>query len=100
MAASNAERQKAFRERIKQRLAMPRTAAYLPAKPKISAPATKRWITMTDRARAELEARMAEMREYFDERSESWQEDERGEAFQERLDRLETIIEQLEQLDD
>ena len=100
MAASNAERQKAFRERVKQRLATVKTAPYLPARPKISVPATKRWITMADRARAELEARLAEMREYFEERSESWQEDERGEAFQERLDRLETIIEQLEQLDD
>jgi len=100
MAASNAQRQKTFRERIKQRLAMVETAPPLPDKPKISVPANKRWATLADQARAALETRRNEMQEYFDERSEAWRESEKGNAFQERIEALESILDELGSIDD
>jgi hypothetical protein len=38
------------------------------------------------------------MTTYQDERSEAWQDSERGEAFQERLDTLTEIVENLDDL--
>jgi len=95
MAATNAERQKTFRERLKKRLAGVQTPQ-LPVKPKISVPATKRWDAMLTRAIAILTTRRDEMQEYHDDRTTQWQESERGEAFQERITELENIISDLE----
>ena len=60
MAGTNAERQKAFRERLKNRLAGVQ-APPLPVIPKISVPATKRWDAMLNRAIAVLTTRRDEM---------------------------------------
>ena len=37
------------------------------------------------------------MRDYYNERTETWQESERGEQFQERLDAIEELLSQFEQ---
>jgi hypothetical protein len=39
------------------------------------------------------------MQEYYDDRSETWQAGERGEAMQERIDALDTILADLEGLE-
>ena len=98
MPASNAERQKAFRERVRRRLAAVDTPAPLPDKPKLSAmPANKRWSAMLDQAKAILTTRRDEMQEYFDDRSETWQEGDKGTAFQERLDAMESVLDELDE---
>jgi len=55
----------------------------LPDKPKISVPTDKQWAALSDRVRAARKATRDEMQEYFDERSEAWQE---------RLDALEALL--------
>lgn len=100
MPASNAERQKAFRERLRQRLAAVDTPATLPDKPIIGAmPANKRWAAMLDQAKAILTTRRDEMQEYFDDRTETWQEGDKGAAFQERLDAMESVLDELDGLE-
>jgi hypothetical protein len=58
-------------------------------------PATKRWRQGLTQAHGWLELVQQEMQDYFDERSEKWQEDERGDAFQERLDAITEAVDQL-----
>ena len=48
-------------------------------------PARRRWAAMKEQARALLCLMLAEMEDYRDERSEVWQESERGEAFEETI---------------
>ena len=99
MPTSNAERQKAFRVRLRRRLAEVDTPVPLPAKPKLSAMlANKRWAVMLEQATAILTSRHDEMQEYFDERSEDWQEGDRGQAFQERLDANDTATDAVAEL--
>lgn len=99
MPTSNAERQKAFRERLRQRLAAVDTPAPLPDKPKLNAmPANKRWAAMLDQAKAILMTRRDEMQEYFDDRSGDWQEGDRGQAFQERLDAIDAATDAVDEL--
>lgn len=61
--------------------------------------AKKRWTELLNQASAALTTRRDEMQEYFDERSESWQEGEKGAEFQERIDALDSILEELADLD-
>jgi len=61
--------------------------------------AKKRWTDLLNQATAALTTRRDEMQEYFDERSESWQEGEKGAEFQERIDALDSILEELSDLD-
>jgi hypothetical protein len=43
-----------------------------------------------------MEQTRDEMQAYFDDRSEQWQESERGETLQERIEALETVLSDLE----
>jgi len=61
--------------------------------------AKKRWTDLLNQATEALTTRRDEMQEYFDERSESWQEGEKGAEFQERIDALDSILEELSDLD-
>lgn len=51
-------------------------------------PGMARWKALHEQACAALDTK-GEMQGYFDDRSEAWQEGEKGEAFQELLDRVE-----------
>jgi hypothetical protein len=94
MALTPAEKQRAYRERLKQR-----SMGTLPAAPILTnIPPERRWKALHDQARKALQTMLDEMEAYRDERSEAWQETERGEAFQERLDALTDIVENLDQL--
>ena len=61
-------------------------------------PGQARWIAALSSAQALVAQVSTEMRDYYDERTETWQESERGEQFQERLDALEELLSQFEQI--
>jgi hypothetical protein len=91
---TNAERQAAYRKRLAQRerSGIP-TGIGLPA-----TPGHARWnkaIRITD---ALLAAVCGEMQRYYNDRSEHWQDGERGEAFQERLDAIVDVLDQIQGL--
>ena len=95
---TRAEIQKAYRDRQKQTREEELKQKGMPAsRPIPSMPSTPRWTAMLDAARAQIEAAKDEMQTYFDERSEEWQNSEKGEAMQEQLERLDTAIEALEE---
>jgi hypothetical protein len=89
--SSNAARQAAYRERLK---AQPKPAGTPKPLPSKRGPA--RWRALQARAQAALEALRDELQEVYDDRSEAWQESERGEEWQERLGALDSAIEALD----
>ena len=96
---TNAERQAAYRQRQAEARAAEQQSKGLPALPTVpTLPGGKRWQAMQEQARALLQTMADEMQGYFDERSEAWQESEKAEAMQTRLDTVNEILEQLESL--
>lgn len=94
--ADRAARQKAYRERMAQARQEEQEAKGLPSAPPIpSLPGTARWKALHAQAVAALETMQAEMQGYFDDRSEAWQEGDRGEAFRDRLDDVEAALDAL-----
>jgi hypothetical protein len=94
MALTPAEKQRAYRDRLKQR-----AAGQLPAAPILTnIPPERRWKALQEQARTALQTMIEEMEAYRDERSETWQDSERGESFQERIEALETVITELDEL--
>ena len=55
-------------------------------------PGERRWAALAAQAQSDLETVQREMQDYYDERSEAWQEGEKGDDFQERLDRLDVVL--------
>lgn len=91
-----AERQRRFRERQAARDKATESAG-LPAPRQISTmPSTARWNALLEAGRGKIEQLRDEMQEYFDERTEEWQESDRGTEMQERLERLEEALTALE----
>jgi hypothetical protein len=94
MPLTPAEKQRAYRDRLKQR-----AAGQLPAAPILSnIPPERRWKALQEQARHALQTMLDEMEAYRDERSDTWQESERGESFQERMEALESVIAELDEL--
>ncbi len=86
---SRAERQKAYRMRQTKARIQELGVKGLPAMPQISSmPGTARWRAMKEAALALLDAMIAEMEGYRDERSQEWQEGERGAAFDEAVSQV------------
>ena len=95
---SNAERQKAYRERQQQARLAEMQRKGLPATPAIpTMPGTARWNALLEQARTSLEACIDEMQTYFDDRSEEWRESEKGEQMQEHIDHLNEVLESLQE---
>jgi len=95
---SNAHRQAAYRQRTAHAHEIQRMARGLPQPPAIpTMPGSARWAAMVQQAQLNLDVASAEMQSYYDERSQSWQESDRGEAF---VQRMEAINEALESMDD
>jgi hypothetical protein len=91
MAMTPAQKQAAYRER--QRL---KAIGQLPASPgACNIPAERRWNTALCQALRLMEQTRDEMQAYTDDRSDQWQESERGEAMQERIETLDSIIDDL-----
>ncbi len=98
---NTAARVAAYRER--QRIARQNELAAkgLPAAPPISTlPSAARWNALQQSARASIETMRDEMETYHGERTESWQDGERGVAFQEKIDSINDLLETLDALND
>jgi len=88
---SGAERQVAYRLRCKEREA---TLSY----PLPLTPGRKRWRAMLGRTLHLIEQAHEEMQDYYDGKSETWQDSERGEAFAETMEAVADIASQIEDI--
>jgi hypothetical protein len=94
-----AARQKAYRERLARARQLERQAKGLPAAPTIpSLPARRRWSALLAHAHANLQSARDEMEDYFNDRSESWQDSEPGEDWRTRIDALDELLDALQDL--
>jgi|SRR6478609_8471833 len=97
--ASQAERQAAYRRRQAEARGKEQAAKGLPPLPAIaSLPGHARWQGLLGQAGLLLRTVQEEMQEYYDGRSQSWQEGERGEAFREHLQAVQEVQEAAEDL--
>ena len=96
---TNAERQEAYRARRERARQIALAAKGLPSLPSIATiPGWTRWNASFTAAHALIEDSLSEMQEYFDNRSESWQEGERGEEHQERIASAEAVLDAIDEL--
>jgi hypothetical protein len=96
---SAAARQAAYRERCEQARQIALTQKGLPSLPAISSlPGWARWNASFKAAQELIACNLGEMQDYFDDRSESWQESERGEEHQERIACVEAVLDALGEL--
>jgi|SRR5579884_4514137 len=94
--ATNADRQAAYRARMRQANLPP---LYLPALAPLSTlPSTGRWRAAVDLCGRLLQVLAEEMQAYADQRSERWQESEAGDLFLERLDQVSELQGQVDDL--
>jgi hypothetical protein len=97
--ASAAARQAAFRARREQVRQAELAAKGLPSLPVISSmPGWARWNASFKAAQALIAESLGEMQDYFEERSESWQESQRGEEHQEKIASVEVAYDALSDL--
>jgi hypothetical protein len=95
---SPAQRQAAYRQRLAQAAAAQLQARGLPALPAPGAiPGVVRWRALLRQAHGALQSVVTEMQQYGEARSQRWQESERGEEFQERLDEVQQLCEALDE---
>jgi len=72
----------------------------LPPLPAIATmPGCTRWNASLSAAQALIERTVEEMQDYFDERSEEWQEGERGGEHKERIDAIQTALDALTEVE-
>lgn len=89
-------RQAAYRRRQAEARADQLRAKGLPALPPIATmPGHTRWMQAIEQTTCLLTEIAAEMQDYFDDRSDTWKEDDRGERHQQRTDALQDIVEAL-----
>jgi hypothetical protein len=91
MALTPAQKQAAYRDRLRLR-----ALGQLPDSPApCNIPAEKRWSAALSQALRLIEQTRDEIQAYADDRTEDWQESERGEAMQERIESLSSIIDEI-----
>ena len=94
-----AEKQRAYRERQAQARLKELQQKGLPPAPAVpSIPGTRRWAALIEQGRSAFATALEEMQGYYDDRSEEWQESDKGEQFQERMDALEALLSDIEQV--
>ena len=97
---TDAQRQRAYRQRRQQAVQQQLQAKDLPpGSPISSMPGRSRWNALIHNALASLEMAHAEMENYCAGRSEPWQEGDRGQAWQEYLESLAEITQALTELE-
>jgi hypothetical protein len=97
--ASAAARQAAYRQRSAQARQVELCARGLPPLPPLPTVAGRaRWKATFVLVQELLAETLGEMADYFEERSERWQESDRGEEHQEQIASVETVLEALEVL--
>lgn len=98
---TNAQRQAAYRRRSEQARAKQLEARGLPALPAVpTIPGYRRWNAAMRHAAALLNVVSCEMQGYYQERSERWQESERGEEFEEMRQEVQETAERIQDLID
>lgn len=98
--ANQADKQRAYRERQKQARIAEQQAKGFPVRPTLpTVPALPRWKALIESSREQIEIVRDEMQIYFDERSEKWQESEKGEEHQNRMESLESALSALDEID-
>jgi len=96
---NHAARQAAYRSRQQQAQVQQLRARGLPSRPAISTmPGTARWTRATELAASLLSEIADEMTAYYDERSQEWQENEKGETHQQRIEAIQEVVGALESL--
>jgi len=96
---SRAARQAAYRQRCARSRAQQLSQKGLPALPAVATiPGYARWRSALCQAQSTLSLVLSEMQQYYDDRSETWQESDRGEAFGERLEAIEEVCSQMDDL--
>jgi hypothetical protein len=94
-----AARQAAYRARQAEARRQEQVAKGMPALPVVATrPGHARWRALLRQAHLLLEMVQEEMQEYHDQRSERWQEAERGESFRDRLEALQAAQEAVAEL--
>lgn len=94
-----AQRQAAYRRRSAEARKQELAAKGMPPLPIVpTIPGTRRWAAMTGQALLLLQTIQAEMQDYCEQRSDLWQESERGERMGERLQALQEAIATVEEL--
>lgn len=94
---SRAARQAAYRARCQQARAQQLRQKGIPALPAIpTIPGWPRWHAIVQCAQIALREAYDEMADYYDDRSETWQDGEAGQAFTERQDALEALLSEVE----
>jgi hypothetical protein len=97
--ASAAARQAAYRKRCEQERRIERLSKGLPPLPAIpTMPGWARWNTALRLAQDLIERTQVEMEQYFDDRSETWQESERGEEHQNAINIVQGTVEAMSDL--
>ena len=96
-----AERQAAYQQRRNAAREEELRAKGLPPMPLISTmPGTRRWRRMLDMAGALVQGVWKEREAYFEDRSEAWQDSERGTDFQAHTEAIAGLLEALNEIGD
>ena len=96
---TNAARQSAYRARREQARQNALTQKGLPSLPAIATlPGWTRWNASFTAAHALIADSLGEMQSYFNDRSETWQESERGEEHQEHIASVEAALDAVDAL--
>lgn len=98
MPKSNAERQAAWRSRQAERTRAVMAGRTPPAPAIGTMPAVHRWKALQEQARNALQQLLDEQQAYYDERTEEWQESERGQDLLDQIETLDSLIEDLGRL--
>jgi hypothetical protein len=94
---SNSQKQRAYRER--EKLALSSSMQNLPKPSGLSAvPSAARWRLMKKQALTILRQLDLEMQNYWDARTEDWQQSEKGDAFQEWIDKVQDAVQAVEEI--
>jgi len=97
--SDRAAKQRAYRQRVTLTRQQERDTKGLPRAPAVATlPGERRWRALLAHAQAALMTLRDEMEAYYSERTETWQESERGEACQERLQSLTDLLGSVEEL--
>ena len=95
--STDAERAAAYRARKHAARLAELQAKAMPAMPSVpTIPGTRRWSALAQQASLLLKTMQDEMQGYYSDRSSTWQESDKGQQMQDRLERLEEVLGDLE----
>ena len=97
--ANRAQQQAAYRQRLREGQTQELLRNGLPPLPRVpTIPGKRRWNAAATQALLLLQTIRDEMQDYYEERSEDWQEGERGEDHSQHLEAVEEAIAAVEEI--